>query len=78
MSTARFLHHFTNIALSFDMYKTDANKEDLDRAITLAKADLMSEMVYEFTELQGLMGYYYAKEAGERLEDGAELGEEVG
>jgi len=52
----------------FDMYKIDANKEDLDRAITLAKADLMSEMVYEFTELQGLMGYYYAKEAGERLE----------
>lgn len=49
----------------FDMYKPDAKKEDLDRAISLAKADLMSEMVYEFTELQGLMGYYYAKEAGE-------------
>jgi glycyl-tRNA synthetase beta chain len=31
----------------------------------LSKADLMSEMVYEFTELQGLMGYYYAKIAGE-------------
>jgi glycyl-tRNA synthetase beta chain len=28
----------------------------------------MSEMVYEFTELQGLMGYYYAKEAGENPE----------
>jgi glycyl-tRNA synthetase beta chain len=39
--------------------------EDLERAITLAKADLMSEMVYEFTELQGLMGYYYALEMGE-------------
>ena len=52
----------------FDIYKVDSSKEDLDRAITLAKADLMSEMVYEFTELQGLMGYYYAKEAGERLE----------
>ncbi|MEA2111496.1 MAG: glycine--tRNA ligase subunit beta [Campylobacterota bacterium] len=39
--------------------------EDLNSAITLAKADLMSEMVYEFTELQGLMGYYYAIEAGE-------------
>jgi len=37
----------------------------MDRAITLAKADLMSEMVYEFTELQGLMGYYYAKALGE-------------
>ncbi len=37
----------------------------LNRAVTLAKADLMSEMVYEFTELQGLMGYYYAKALGE-------------
>ncbi len=35
------------------------------RAVELAKADLMSEMVYEFTELQGLMGYYYAKALGE-------------
>ena len=49
----------------FDKYSPDAKKEDLDRAIELAKADLMSEMVYEFTELQGLMGYYYAQEAGE-------------
>ncbi len=37
----------------------------MDRAVNLAKADLMSEMVYEFTELQGLMGYYYAKVLGE-------------
>ena len=44
------------------------NSEELERAITLAKADLMSEMVYEFTELQGLMGYYYALEAGESRE----------
>ncbi|UCN01388.1 glycine--tRNA ligase subunit beta [Sulfurimonas sp. SWIR-19] len=49
----------------YDMYHPDAKKEDLKRAVELAKADLMSEMVYEFTELQGLMGYYYAKEAGE-------------
>jgi len=49
----------------FDQYGIDASKEDLTRAMELAKADLMSEMVYEFTELQGLMGYYYAKEAGE-------------
>ena len=40
-------------------------KELLIKAINLAKADLMSEMVYEFTELQGLMGYYYAKALGE-------------
>lgn len=39
--------------------------ETLNRAIMLSKADLLSEMVYEFTELQGLMGYYYANAAGE-------------
>ncbi|MDA3908253.1 MAG: glycine--tRNA ligase subunit beta [Sulfurimonas sp.] len=49
----------------FDLYKPDAKKEDLDRAVNLAKADLTSEMVYEFTELQGLMGAYYALEQGE-------------
>jgi glycyl-tRNA synthetase beta chain len=40
----------------------------LERAMELAKADLMSEMVYEFTELQGLMGYYYALALGESSE----------
>lgn len=40
-------------------------KELIKRAVMLSKADLMSEMVYEFTELQGLMGYYYAKIASE-------------
>ncbi|RBQ31865.1 glycine--tRNA ligase subunit beta [Arcobacter sp. FW59] len=40
-------------------------KELVNKAVMLSKADLMSEMVYEFTELQGLMGYYYAKIANE-------------
>ena len=52
----------------FENYKIDANKADLQKAINLAKADLMSEMVYEFTELQGLMGYYYALASGENQE----------
>ncbi|WP_121626679.1 glycine--tRNA ligase subunit beta [Poseidonibacter antarcticus] len=44
----------------------DVEKEELiEKAVMLSKADLMSEMVFEFTELQGLMGYYYAKLAGE-------------
>ena len=29
-------------------------------AVQLSKNDLLSEVVYEFTELQGIMGYYYA------------------
>ena len=52
----------------FNKYTPDASKDDLDKAISLAKADLMSEMVYEFTELQGLMGGYYALEGGENQE----------
>ena len=52
----------------YEKYKIDAKKEDLDKAVKLAKADLMSEMVYEFTELQGLMGGYYALEQGESKE----------
>ena len=50
----------------FDIYKPqNVTIEELDRSVTLAKADLMSEMVYEFTELQGLMGSYYASLLGE-------------
>lgn len=33
-------------------------------AARVAKADLTSEMVYEFPELQGIMGRYYAQKAG--------------
>lgn len=35
------------------------------RAATLAKNDLVTKMVYEFPELQGLMGGYYATKSGE-------------
>ncbi len=35
-----------------------------EQAARLAKADLSSEMVYEFPELQGIMGGYYARAAG--------------
>jgi len=52
----------------YEKYKIDTKKEELDKAINLAKADLMSEMVYEFTELQGLMGGYYALAQGESKE----------
>ncbi|MEX2318566.1 MAG: glycine--tRNA ligase subunit beta, partial [Bauldia sp.] len=38
---------------------------NVDRAARLAKADLVTEMVGEFPELQGLMGKYYALRQGE-------------
>ncbi|WP_375259045.1 glycine--tRNA ligase subunit beta, partial [Citreimonas sp.] len=43
----------------------DADLADLaEQAARVAKADLQSEMVGEFPELQGLMGRYYAEAAG--------------
>ncbi len=41
-----------------------ADPDEAKEAARLAKADLSSEMVYEFPELQGLMGSYYARAAG--------------
>ena len=42
-----------------------ADPDKAERAAILAKADLVSEMVGEFPELQGLMGRYYALAQGE-------------
>ena len=43
-----------------------ADPEDAAHAARLAKLDLRSSMVGEFPELQGVMGRYYALEAGEK------------
>jgi glycyl-tRNA synthetase beta chain len=52
------------IEREIEIAKSLASSLDIDtaivhKAVSLAKADLMSEMVYEFTELQGVMGSYY-------------------
>ena len=44
---------------------TGAKSDIVERAAVLAKTDLLTEMVGEFPDLQGLMGYYYAREDGE-------------
>ncbi|MBQ0055333.1 MAG: glycine--tRNA ligase subunit beta [Synergistaceae bacterium] len=44
----------------------DDVKEDVARAATLAKFDVVSSMVYEFAEVQGVMAREYAKKAGEK------------
>lgn len=41
-----------------------ADADAAEQAARVAKADLSSEMVYEFPELQGIMGEYYARESG--------------
>jgi len=45
------------------LVKADPNKAE--RAARLCKADLLTEVVGEFPELQGLMGRYYAEAQGE-------------
>jgi len=52
---AQYITHKINPALT----------QTVDRAAILAKADLETHMVYEFTELQGIMGREYALIAGE-------------
>ncbi|WP_288621673.1 glycine--tRNA ligase subunit beta [uncultured Brachyspira sp.] len=51
------------ISLIVDLnYNED--KDNILKAIKYMKADLVSNMVYQFPELQGIMGSYFAKEMG--------------
>ena len=47
---------------------SETDKKNVLRAAKLSKADLVTGMVTEFTELQGVMGREYAKLDGENLE----------
>ncbi len=47
------------------MGMSDADRRDVERAAHLCKADLLTEMVGEFPELQGYMGADYARHDGE-------------
>lgn len=58
----------TVIAQTLKAEKTDVQnnvQSDVQTAAQLAKADLLTEMVGEFPELQGTMGYYYALAEGQ-------------
>lgn len=46
-------------------FNNNSFDNELEKAIMLSKADLTSGMVGEFSELQGIMGGYYAKAKGE-------------
>ena len=52
-----------------------ANVADAKRAAYIAKADLVSDMVGEFPELQGVMGRYYATHHGEKADVAAACAE---
>ena len=65
-SLADKVDRVTKLAISFaDLLKIDADL--VKRATKLCKLDLLSHMVGEFPELQGVMGKYYALHAGENL-----------
>jgi glycyl-tRNA synthetase beta chain len=53
-----------------------ANKSHAHRAALLCKCDLMTSMVYEFPELQGIMGRYYATHDGEATDVAIALDEQ--
>ncbi len=52
-----------------------ANATLAERAALLSKADLLTDMVGEFPELQGIMGTYYARHDGEHDEVATAIGE---
>lgn len=53
-----------------------AARDDVQRAALLAKCDLLTGMVGEFPELQGLMGQYYAAADGESEQVATAIGEQ--
>jgi glycyl-tRNA synthetase beta chain len=52
-----------------------ADEKLTHRAAEIAKTDLLTDMVGEFPELQGIMGNYYAKHDGENIEVAAACSE---
>lgn len=54
---------------------TDTDAAQASRAAELAKCDLLSSMVGEFPDLQGIMGRYYATADGEAAEVAAAIDE---
>jgi len=59
---------FRKLAVKIAAKVKPSVKKNVDRAALLAKADLESLMVGEFSELQGIMGREYALIAGEKPE----------
>lgn len=59
---------FRKLAVKIAAKVKPSVKKNVDRAALLAKADLESLMVGEFSELQGIMGREYALLAGEKPE----------
>jgi len=68
LSDKTWREHAIASRLQYDIESDDDLYGKVYTAVQLSKTDLLTEMVYEFTELQGVMGYYYAKAQGENEE----------
>ncbi|KTD61264.1 glycine--tRNA ligase subunit beta [Legionella spiritensis] len=64
------------ILMAILAHPLDLDEVKAKRAAELSKCDLMTGMVGEFPELQGLMGYYYARHDGEDLDVAKALNEQ--
>jgi glycyl-tRNA synthetase beta chain len=74
-SQAARMQRVRNIAV-FVAQKIHADANHADRAAQLAKCDLLTNMVGEFPELQGIMGRYYAEHSGEHADVATALAEQ--
>ncbi len=66
------------LATEIAAYVPGADRDKVRSAARLAKADLTSNMVGEFPELQGVMGRYYALADGENAEVAEAIAEHYG
>ncbi len=62
------VERFTNLAVKLAEKLAPEKIEQLKRAALLSKCDLETGIVYEFPELQGIIGSYYARKDGESEE----------
>ncbi len=67
-SVAEKADRIASLAAFLAIYVPHANLEKAGRVAKLCKSDLVSGMVGEFPELQGVMGRYYALEQGEEAD----------
>lgn len=51
--------------IAYQLGLPDGDRQVIESAALLCKADLVTQMVYEFPELQGIMGEKYARVSGE-------------
>ena len=59
------VERFTHLAKELAKLMAPAMVDEVERAALLSKCDLETGIVYEFPELQGIIGSYYAKMDGE-------------